>query len=185
MSPPSGVAIALSAMLAPFDGPGLAWVGVGWGGASSGWVERPIDVLRTQGGLGGRRWMVITEVVRHLGKEQTHMTRIRATCPDCGNVEFGVTDIVVVGAHEGTTRTYRFACPCCDRPVHRFAEPDIIDLLLSVGVPVEQGLAAPIEHVDGPASQLPPLTETDIDRFASLLETRDWFARLEPGAAER
>ncbi len=129
--------------------------------------------------------MVITEVVRHIGKEQTHMTRIRATCPDCGNVEFGVTDIVVVGAHEGTTRTYRFACPCCDRPVHRFAEPDIIDLLLSVGVPVEQGLAAPIEHVDGPASQLPPLTETDIDRFASLLETRDWFARLEPGAAER
>ena len=42
-----------------------------------------------------------------------------------------------------------------------------------------------IEHVDDPASRLPPLTETDVDRFASLLETRDWFARLEPGAAER
>lgn len=116
------------------------------------------------------------------------MTRIRATCPDCGNVEFGVTDIVVVGAPQGATRTYRFACPACDRPVHRLAGPDIIDLLLSVGVPVETALLtllAPIEHVDGPASMLPALTEDDVDRFASLLRTRDWFARLEPGAADR
>jgi len=113
------------------------------------------------------------------------MTRIRATCPDCGNVEFGIADIVVVGTVVGVSRTYRFACPCCDRPVHRSAERDIIELLLSVGVPVEPAPRPPLERLDPAALRLPPLSQADVDAFTKMLGTRDWFAELDSGASER
>ncbi len=115
------------------------------------------------------------------------MTRIRATCPDCGNVEFGVHSIVVVGQRStadlgssfpGTTSTvYRFSCPECDRPVHRSAERDIIDLLLSVGVPIEEPMLA-TERLDPQVAALPAFTHADLDAFKAELTSSDWFEKL-------
>jgi hypothetical protein len=121
------------------------------------------------------------------------MTKIRATCPTCGNVEFGVQSIVVLGhsTSAGTTSaayltsgprggsaTYRFECPCCDRPVLRHAEREIIELLLSVGVPVEAPRIA-LETVRSEVAHLPPFTLSDVERLREELTAPDWFARLQ------
>jgi predicted RNA-binding Zn-ribbon protein involved in translation (DUF1610 family) len=118
------------------------------------------------------------------------MTRIRATCPDCGNVEFGVHSIVVVGKPTATASTvdsfdsfgrsstvYRFSCPECDRPVHRSAERDIIDLLISVGVPVEEP-ALMTEHLNPAVAALPAFTHADVDSFRHGLSQPGWFDEL-------
>jgi hypothetical protein len=120
------------------------------------------------------------------------MTKIRATCPTCGNVEFGVHSIVVLGTTtaaggpsaayltsgpRGGSATYRFECPSCDRPVLRHAEREIIELLLSVGVPVEAPRVA-LESVRSEAANLPAFTLSDVDRLREAMASPDWFARL-------
>lgn len=110
------------------------------------------------------------------------MTKIRATCPDCGNVEFGVQRIVVVGqpaemaaSYASTTSVYRFNCPECDRPVHRSAERDIIDLLISVGVHVELPVLLNNETVDASVALLPAFTQSDVDLFRDALHSPGWY----------
>jgi hypothetical protein len=120
------------------------------------------------------------------------MTKIRATCPTCGNVEFGVQSIVVLGqavvggtvsaayittGPRGGAATYRFDCPCCDQPVLRSAEREIIELLLSVGVPVEAPRVA-IEAVRPDAANLPAFTLADVDRLRDALNEPGWLARF-------
>lgn len=120
------------------------------------------------------------------------MTKIRATCPTCGNVEFGVQSIVVLGhsSPAGTTSaaylssgprggsaTYRFDCPCCDRPVLRHAEREIIELLLSVGVPVVAPKTV-MEALRPEAANLPAFTLSDVDRLREAMSAPDWFSRL-------
>ncbi len=121
---------------------------------------------------------------RHLGET---MTRIRATCPDCGNVEFGIQRIVVVGQaaphsdmterSEEASSVYRFNCPTCDRPVHRSADREIIDLLISVGVHVESTLLLP-EPQDRLSVAMPVLTHQDVDNFRTALNTPGWLEQL-------
>jgi predicted RNA-binding Zn-ribbon protein involved in translation (DUF1610 family) len=57
------------------------------------------------------------------------MTRIRALCPACGEVEFNINLIVVV-----SNTKYRFECPSCGGETDRDATEQIINLLLSAGV---------------------------------------------------
>jgi hypothetical protein len=107
------------------------------------------------------------------------MTKIRATCPSCGNVEFGIQAIVVVSqVHPSTPATYRFECPCCERPVLRTAEPEIIDLLLSVGVLMETR-RIPLEQVSSSFASLPAFTLSDVDRFHDELNEPGWLERLQ------
>jgi predicted RNA-binding Zn-ribbon protein involved in translation (DUF1610 family) len=121
------------------------------------------------------------------------MTKIRATCPTCGNVEFGVESIVVIG-HNGVggmssasfvvtserngAATYRFECPSCDQHVLRSAEREIIELLLSVGVPVEAPLPT-IEKVAPDAASLPAFTLADVDRLRNALNQPGWLQHFQ------
>jgi hypothetical protein len=120
------------------------------------------------------------------------MTKIRATCPSCGNVEFGVQSIVVLGqatvggpataaylttGPRGGAATYRFDCPCCDQPVLRSAEREIIELLLSVGVPVEAPRVT-LETVRPDAASLPAFTLNDVDRLRDAMNEPGWLARF-------
>ena len=43
---------------------------------------------------------------------------------------------VIVGAMVGSSGTYRFECPCCERSVHHTAELEIIELLIGRGAEV-------------------------------------------------
>lgn len=62
------------------------------------------------------------------------MAIIRASCPDCGDVELTSRDVRVrvnAATNEGS---YAFQCPECQLAVSKAAEPRIIDLLVSSGV---------------------------------------------------
>lgn len=111
------------------------------------------------------------------------MTRIRARCPECGDVEFGVTDIVVT-ADRGNEAGYRFSCPTCSASVSRPAVPDVIELLISAGVRIERRRARGTSLVDPrhpsvPAA--PSFTEHDIDRFREQLDDPAFIDRFRSG----
>ena len=103
------------------------------------------------------------------------MTRIRAKCPRCGDVEFGVESIVVVG-EAGSESHYRFVCPACTESVSRMALPEVIDLLVTAGVAVELLGGTVLTAQD--RSLNPALTDEDIKEFRRLLARPDWFDRL-------
>lgn len=114
------------------------------------------------------------------------MTRIRAKCPSCGDVEFGIDAIVVVNEASADEvdedyggRAYQFSCPRCATSVRRAAVADVIELLITAGVRVE-----PARSVREHAGQYlhhpgqPILTDADVDAFRELLAGPDWFERL-------
>ncbi len=113
------------------------------------------------------------------------MTRIRARCPECGDVEFGVSDIVVT-TDRGSETGYRFSCPACSTSVSRAAVADVIELLISAGVRIERrrqrGTVTDTRH----PSQLrepraPQFTEADAAEFRDQLDDPRWFDRFSSG----
>ena len=124
------------------------------------------------------------------------MTKIRAHCPSCGDVEFGVDAIVIVASvadgvgsapTKAVGRTYRFCCPSCDASVIRSALPEVIDLLVTAGVAVDLNPARPPPRANGrrrtdPVSLshgAPPISAADLERFRRLLDSPDWFDQLQ------
>ena len=101
------------------------------------------------------------------------MTRIRARCPGCGDVEFGVDDIVVIGGAR-LPSTYRFDCPGCGEAISRSAVPQVIDLLLSAGV---RRSSTPV-RASAPSGAR-PFAEDDVAALREALADPEWFARLE------
>jgi hypothetical protein len=121
------------------------------------------------------------------------MTRIRATCPTCGEVDLLPEDIelCIVGNDDEDVRdgsTYRFDCPDCESVVTKPADARIARLLTSGGVAVtyqadpyiEEQVARArlvLDHPEGiPVG--PPLTSDDLIDFHLLLQTDDWFSAL-------
>lgn len=112
------------------------------------------------------------------------MTRIRATCPSCGEVDLRPTDveleIVRLPQDEDTEvrdgSSYRFDCPTCDDVVTKPADARIARLLTTGGVEVTvtDGQPAPAlpphpEHpVDGPA-----FSYDDLIDFHFMLQESD------------
>ncbi len=115
------------------------------------------------------------------------MTRIRANCPDCGDVELAPEDMLIEVSHDaddlvGQGSCYRFVCPDCAVTVRKPADDRIVQLLITGGVPLEVtddqdvdgvGPRHPETAVDGP-----PLTLDDLLDLHLLLEDEDWFSRL-------
>jgi predicted RNA-binding Zn-ribbon protein involved in translation (DUF1610 family) len=110
------------------------------------------------------------------------MTRIRAKCPSCGDVEFGVLDIVIVGDAVQTAHAYRFWCPTCDSSVSRSAVSDVIELLFSAGVRLEPWSDTALAESKLLHPSAPPITDDDIAKFREQLASPDWFNTLQgPG----
>ncbi len=109
------------------------------------------------------------------------MATIRASCPDCGDVEFTTADVEVrISAPDGSG-TYSFRCPGCVVTVVKSAEPRTIDLLLASGV--EQATAAlPAELEEHGGGD--PITHDDLLDFHHLLHRDDvWFETLASDSA--
>lgn len=121
------------------------------------------------------------------------MTRIRATCPSCGEVELRPDEIElqVIGAHPEDVRegsVYRFDCPACCDEIYKPADIRIARLLTSGGVHVtctgdpalEAIVASELARIVHPEGIVvgAALTVDDLLDFHELLQTDDWFDRL-------
>jgi predicted RNA-binding Zn-ribbon protein involved in translation (DUF1610 family) len=62
------------------------------------------------------------------------MAVIRASCPDCGDVELTTDDVQVRVCSADNQGSYHFRCPTCAMTVVKSAEPRTIDLLTTSGV---------------------------------------------------
>ncbi len=104
------------------------------------------------------------------------MATIRASCPDCGDVEFTTGDIEVrVSATDGSG-SYSFCCPLCRITVVKSAEARTIDLLVASGVALttDPVVAELEEPRDGD-----PITHDDLLDFHDLLHRDDsWLEAL-------
>lgn len=117
------------------------------------------------------------------------MTRIRASCPGCGEVDLRPEEVTlhVVRAPDGLVgdgSSYRFECPDCDETVTKPADERIAQLLTTGGVPVEEeapGTPASRDHRPPHPEQPPPgppLTPDDLLDLHLLLGQQDWFDQL-------
>ena len=103
------------------------------------------------------------------------MATIRASCPDCGDVELTTADMTVRVCAEDKRGSYTFRCPECRMTVNKAAEQRIIDLLVSSGVKVEIW-RLPLELRERPAGD--PFTHDDLLVFHELLQEPGWFVTL-------
>jgi predicted RNA-binding Zn-ribbon protein involved in translation (DUF1610 family) len=65
------------------------------------------------------------------------ITKIKTTCPSCGEVTMSATEVVLFIELSYEHGTYRFICPQCARNVEKDADQTIINLLTSAGVVIE------------------------------------------------
>jgi predicted RNA-binding Zn-ribbon protein involved in translation (DUF1610 family) len=104
------------------------------------------------------------------------MATIRASCPDCGDVELTTADMTVRVCSEDQRGAYAFRCPECAMAVTKAAEPRIVDLLVSSGVEL-QVWAMPAELTETkPVGE--PFTHNDLLTFHELLQDDGWLQRL-------
>lgn len=103
------------------------------------------------------------------------MATIRASCPDCGDVELTTADITVRVCADDNRGSYAFLCPSCRMAVTKSAEPRIIDLLVSSGVRLD------VWHLPAELHELRVgelFTHDDLLAFHELLEGDAWFTTL-------
>ncbi len=121
--------------------------------------------------------------------EEVTVTRIRANCPACGEVDLLPDDVLLrivrqAGGELADGSCYRFACPDCEEEVSKPADERIAQLLTTGGVPVEEfdegaaileaDLPPHPEHPGGGA----PLTHDDLLDLHLKLQTDGWFDEL-------
>ena len=110
------------------------------------------------------------------------MTRIRASCPSCGEVDLRPDDVVlhVVRAPDGVVSDgseYRFHCPSCADEVAKPADERIAQLLATGGVAVAETVPELPPHPEMPGDG-PALTHDDLLDLHLTLETDGWFESL-------
>jgi hypothetical protein len=114
------------------------------------------------------------------------VTTIRATCPQCGEVDITPEAILLSLRHPAGLGSYRFSCPGCYDTVEKPADRKVMALLLSAGVELEDAPAeAPVEDAAVVLEQHsggPPLTVDDLIAFRSLLQDDDALFRVLPRA---
>lgn len=103
------------------------------------------------------------------------MATIRASCPDCGDVELTNKDVRVLVCVTTDEGSYAFRCPSCLLAVSKPAEARIVDLLVSAGV----GLTTwtmPAELDESKAGAA--INYDDLLEFHFELQKEDWFERI-------
>ncbi|HSH22673.1 MAG TPA: hypothetical protein VK975_01260 [Acidimicrobiales bacterium] len=103
------------------------------------------------------------------------MAIVRATCPDCGDVEICTDDVKVRVCVDTSAASYAFRCPSCSAPVAKPAEAGIVHLLVSSGSPLTMW-RLPAELAE--PHRGPAITHDDVLVLHQILETKDWFARV-------
>lgn len=103
------------------------------------------------------------------------MATIRASCPDCGDVELSTPEMTVRVCAADNRGSYVFRCPTCRMAVTKAAEKRIVDLLVSSGVTLEVW-RLPAELAEQRVGA--PFTHDDLLEFHELLQDDDWYSLL-------
>jgi hypothetical protein len=114
----------------------------------------------------------------HCDGKEGSMATIRASCPDCGDVELTTREVSVRVCASDQRGAYIFRCPSCRMAVTKGAEPRIVDLLVSSGVDLEVW-KLPAELFEQRVGE--PLTHDDLLEFHELMQNDDWFEQLTSG----
>lgn len=113
--------------------------------------------------------------MRNMNPGPKRATRIRATCPDCGEVELGVPDVTLRATCARDHGFYGFICPSCTHPVNKPADERVVALLIGGGVePLRWDFPAELLEQHGGI----PLTYDDILDLHLLLDAPDFWERL-------
>lgn len=105
------------------------------------------------------------------------MATIRASCPDCGDVELTSRDVQVHVCSTNNQGSYAFRCPKCRMAVSKLAEQRIIELLSGSGVALSVwDLPAELDEPKVGA----PIGYDDLLEFHHALQADGWLARLAP-----
>lgn len=104
------------------------------------------------------------------------MATIRASCPDCGDVELTTSDMTVRVCSEDQRGAYAFRCPSCEMAVTKAAEPRIVDLLVSSGVELQVWTMPSELREAKPVGD--PFTHDDLLAFHEQLQDDGWLQRL-------
>ena len=90
------------------------------------------------------------------------MATVRASCPDCGDVEMSIRQVRVEVCRTTEVSTYSFQCPSCRVRVCKPAAPHVVDTLVAAGVrPVTWELPAELAE----AKVGPPISHDDVLAF--------------------
>ncbi len=102
------------------------------------------------------------------------MTAIRTTCPTCGVVEVGSTDILLTYDDQEGEGMYQFECPSCHEIIEKDADSKIAAVLRSVDVAEDRPDQRPIypEHYENAT----PITKAEIAEFILDLHNEDYLA---------
>lgn len=103
------------------------------------------------------------------------MMTIRASCPTCGDVEFGSDDLSVRVCTADNSGSYAFRCPECGLAVAKPADTRVVELLTASGARIEVW-DLPAEM--GEIHSGPPVTYDDILEFHYAIQEDGWFDRL-------
>src|SRR5919106_1355692 len=105
-------------------------------------------------------------------------TRIRATCPGCGEIELTPPDVELRVCKAEEHSFYAFVCPECYQTVTKPADRRVVRLLTSGGVPAPP--RDPPSEILEPRSR-PQLTRDDPLDLHLELEAPDWWPRSQAG----
>lgn len=104
------------------------------------------------------------------------MVQIKASCPQCGQVELTPADVSLVVYDDAELSYYSFDCEGCDQEVRKHADDYVISLLTSGGV-VARVENVPLEAAEDKSGE--PLTYDDLLEFALELGTTDYLAGVD------
>jgi predicted RNA-binding Zn-ribbon protein involved in translation (DUF1610 family) len=100
---------------------------------------------------------------------------VRASCPNCGDIELSAQGVEVVRFAPDPSSFYSFSCPQCTVLVTRPATSRVVDLLVSAGVQAMTFTRpAELDEIhDGP-----PITYDDLLNFHYEVSDGGWLDTL-------
>lgn len=102
------------------------------------------------------------------------MAKVRARCPDCGDVELGTDHVQVRVCVDDGAGSYAFRCPVCRVAAAKPADARIVHLLVTWGAPLTMWrLPAELRE----PRHGPPLTHDDLLGFHQELADDRWLPR--------
>jgi hypothetical protein len=113
--------------------------------------------------------------VRRQPPRRNVVATVRATCPTCGDVEFGSDKVRIQVCLSTAQAAYSFQCPTCQLLVSKDAADRVVAALQSVGVPVSVW-TLPAELAEPKLG--PPITHDDLLAFHLALEGDGWQREL-------